>query len=162
VRLDRWLDRSAASRRAAVELVARCDPWERIARAGARDPERAADRLLPRDDADLALAAMLPTGELAAVANANGCDRPGTYEVAVLVAPEWRRRGIAQALLRRLAATLPAGSTLVAMVRSDDTAARALVRSVAPTAHLAVARGELDVGVAARAVTTIAQVGLIA
>jgi ribosomal protein S18 acetylase RimI-like enzyme len=151
--VQRWLDRSAASATAAARLLARCAPSERIARAGSRDVRVAAERLMPRTARDLALAAVMADGELAAIANANATGEAGDYEIAVIVDFAWRRRSVAQSLLRRLAGAMPPHTTLVAMVRSDDVAARALLRSIAPTARVATSRGELDVRMTASALT---------
>ncbi len=58
---------------------------------------------------------------------------PGRYEAAVVVADDWRRRGVARALLRDLGARFP-GAHVVAHVQHDNVGALRLAGDVAPTA----------------------------
>jgi GNAT superfamily N-acetyltransferase len=97
--------------------------------------DEAAERLLPRCRLDVALAAVGPTGALAAVVNANLlADDDETFELAILVAPEWRGRGLAATLLRAAVELLPTSATASGVIGRDNTPALSLLHNLAPTA----------------------------
>jgi GNAT superfamily N-acetyltransferase len=120
---------------AAVALLARCAPAERIRRAGSVDPGPAARWLVPHQAGDVAVAAVDRRGDVVGVANANVADVPtGRFEVAVIVAPEHRRRGVASALLLAAIGDLPAQAIVGGLVRADDPGGVGLLRHLAPDA----------------------------
>jgi GNAT superfamily N-acetyltransferase len=135
----RAIDRVEPDRVAVSVLLRACTAVDRVRRAGSIGVAAAAERLLPRDDRDVAIGAVGPGGSLVAVANANvTADDGGTFEIAILVAPEWRRRRIAATLLEAAAQRLPRAATATGVVARDDTFALSLLRTVAPTATVSV------------------------
>jgi len=89
--------------------------------------------LLPRNHGDIALLAQAD-GPVAVVnANRAAGDR---VEVAVLVAPEWRRHGVASRVLRHLRDRLPRTAAVTAHVQGDNVAALRLLRRITPDAAM--------------------------
>jgi GNAT superfamily N-acetyltransferase len=122
---------------ATAALVDRCPQADRIRRAGTVDPGLAAHWLLPQGEADVAVGAVDVAGNLVGVANANlVASTPHRYEVAVLVAPEHRRGGVATALLMAVTDGLPAGASVGGVVRADDAGGLGLLRHLAPNADV--------------------------
>ena len=58
---------------------------------------------------------------------------PGTYEAAVVIADDWRRRGVAATLLREVGRRVP-GSRVRARIQHDNTSAIGLARTLVPAA----------------------------
>jgi GNAT superfamily N-acetyltransferase len=115
-------------------LVRACPAVDRVRRAGSIDVDVASERLLPRGPLDVALGAVGPSSALVAVVNANRIsDDDQTFEIAILVAPAWRGRGIAATLLRATAQRLPSSATASGVIGRDNPPALSLLRSLAPT-----------------------------
>jgi GNAT superfamily N-acetyltransferase len=114
------------------ELVRSCSPGSlgaRFSLPGAPDPDAVFTRygryLLagpPWGTATLATVSRRPVGLLNLVVVADGL-----VEVGLLVADRWQRRGVATSLLAELTGPRWAGWTVLADVRSDNTAARRLL-----------------------------------
>jgi GNAT superfamily N-acetyltransferase len=132
------IDRVERDRAAASTLLRACSAMDRVRRAGSIDVEVAAERLLPRGPHDLALGAADPGGALAAVVNANAtADASDTFEIGILVAPAWRGRGLAAALLRATPALLPSLATASGVIDRDNAAALSLL-GLAPAATVTI------------------------
>lgn len=123
--LDGPRDRELARR-----LLEACSDEDRVRRAGSRDVQACLPWLLPRAPRDRALLAHTPREPIGIVnvVAGGGCDR----ELAVLVHPRWRRRGVGLALLE--AATHAYVGGVTALLRTDNIAARRLAGRFLPGA----------------------------
>jgi GNAT superfamily N-acetyltransferase len=132
------IERVERDRVAVSALLRACPEVDRVRRAGSIEVEIAAERLLPRSPLDVVLGAVGPRGALAAVVNANAIAEDGeTFEVAILVAPAWRGRGLAATLLRTIATLLPSSATALGVIGRDNTAALSLL-CLAPEADVTI------------------------
>jgi GNAT superfamily N-acetyltransferase len=119
------------------DLLCACDAMDRVRRAGSIEVDAAAERLLPRGRLDLALGAVGSNGALAGIANANViANGTEAFEIAILVAPAWRGRGLGSTLLRAAAQLLPRTATASGVVGRDNALALSLLGHLAPTARL--------------------------
>jgi GNAT superfamily N-acetyltransferase len=138
LRLDA-IERVERDRVAVSALLRACPAVDRVRRAGSIDVDVAAERLLPRNRFDVALGAVGPSGVLAGVVNANLIADDGkTFELAVLVAPASRGRGLAATLLRAAAQLLPSSAIASGVIGRDNTCALSLLSDLAPPANLTI------------------------
>jgi GNAT superfamily N-acetyltransferase len=135
----RAIGRGGRDRAAVSDLLRACSAVDRVRRAGSIDVDVSAERLLPRGTLDVALGAVGPGDALAAVANANvTADGTEAFEIAILVAPAWRGRGLASTLLRATAHLVPTTATASGAIGCDNTVALSLLNQLAPAATLGV------------------------
>jgi GNAT superfamily N-acetyltransferase len=100
------------------------------------------DWLLPQGTHDIALAALtLIDAEPVGVLNANTIG-PGTRELAVLVSPGWRRRGVGRYLVKTARHLI--AEACLGVVAGSNGPARRFVASVAPDARTNVSGGDLE------------------
>jgi hypothetical protein len=131
------IERVERDRVAISALLRACPAVDRVRRAGSIDVDVATERLLPRSPLDVALGAVGPSGALAAVVNANLiANDDETFELAILVAPASRGRGLAASLLRAAAQLLPSSATVSGVIGRDNTPALSLLHNLAPTANV--------------------------
>jgi GNAT superfamily N-acetyltransferase len=133
------IGRVEPDRAAVSQLLRACPATDRVRRAGSVDVDVAAEWLLPRGPLDVALGAVGPSGALAAVANANVvADGSEAFEIAILVAPAWRGRGLAATLLQATGQLLPRVATASGVIGREDARALSLLGGMAPTATMTV------------------------
>lgn len=99
------------------DLLRQCSPVDRIRRAGHPDVHTAAGWLLPRLPGGVGLVAIAADGRAVGTVTLNRLDTE-TGEVALIVVPEWRRRGVGRRLLE--AALGHASGRVVATVGADN------------------------------------------
>jgi hypothetical protein len=128
--------RTAADQEGVLHLLTACTASDRAARfSGIRATADGIPWLLPRTVGDLAYGAYPPgqDGDLAAVVNLNA-DRNGTLEVAILVAPIYRKRNVGYAMLR-LYLPDPSGVQIVASIDPWNIAACSLANKLRRSAR---------------------------